>query len=442
MKHNHLLKYFEIILVYMFLLSLTIPLSKTLGAGGWTRIYIYDFFLLPLLGFWVIRLFKNGIEVGPFNLVDIILMLFLFWLFVCNIYGTRPEKSFEAWLLFARCFLIYLYFSRNIGIIISLKSLVIMLVVLLFLEGTLALLQQETRSNIGKINNYFGVKKQVMGLWEAKRVRASGTFINPNILAGWMMALLPMTLAWCMNEKKKIFKYLLFLVCLISFSGVLASSSRSKLVAVGIGICIIWVWFRGALFPNGHKKKAKLVIVTVLFAICSGLILYSGVGTQTWNRFERLSFKNISFERKSAQRALAFKLMTASPLLGVGQNNFGISINKRDYPYNILSKELTCHNIPLKIGSESGFPGFFLFCSFFAYLVWLWTRSMRTFPVTFLDVSGGGVLTACFVIFLDMQFNTVFTHYSFMTLFFVILSIPLSINGNMVYTIGSKKKDQ
>jgi len=125
----------------------------------------------------------------------------------------------------------------------------------------------------------------------------------------------------------------------------------------------------------------------------------------------------------------------------VGQDNFGISINRKDYPYNFSKKkELTCHNIPLKIGSESGFPGFFLFCSLFGYLTWLWIKLMSAPPVTFRDVSAGGVLTACFVTFLDMQWNTVFTHYSFMTLFFVILSIPLSIYGNQVYTIGFGKK--
>jgi len=161
------------------------------------------------------QLYIVKFEIWSFNLVDIILMLLLIWLLVCNTYGARPENSFEAWMLFVRCFLIYLYFSRNIGTIISLKGLVIMLAVLLFLEGGLAFLQQMTHSNIGKINNYFGVKNKIIGLWEAKKIRASGTFITPNILAGWVMALLPMTLAWCVNEKKKVFKCLLLSVSLI-----------------------------------------------------------------------------------------------------------------------------------------------------------------------------------------------------------------------------------
>lgn len=159
----------EKLFVYIFLFSLIIPISKPVFSGLWTRIYLFDFFLFPVLVFWGLRLWRELEMEWSLTIFDVLMILLLLWLFVSNVTGDRSARSFEYWFLFLRCFLIYMYFSRSLGNTVSLKGLLTMLALLLFMEGGLALFQQIADSNIGQVNNYIGMKDRVFGLGEAKK---------------------------------------------------------------------------------------------------------------------------------------------------------------------------------------------------------------------------------------------------------------------------------
>jgi hypothetical protein len=430
-----ILAWFEKTFVFLFLLSLCVPLSKSFGSGAWTRIYVFDFFLFPMLVLWAIRLFSYEKKQIKLNVADVLFLLFLIWLFICDIHGSRPSTSFGEWLVFARCFFTYLYFSRNVDSFIPLRYIVVLLGVLLFIEGILAFFQHMERSNIGQINSYFGHGHSP----RQRRLppRATGTFINPNILGGWVMVMLPIILSWALSEKKKLGTILLLTAFTAGSMGLAATLSRSKLVFAFVGIAIVLFWYRSLFYGLCLKNKKKgLVLLAVLFFVsgCFGVLVYSGVGKQILTRFAQLSSAP-NFDRKSLQRELAFELMKTHPVFGVGQGNFGI-FNKDKYPYyyrgkkrdkkKIANKGPTCHNIPMKIGSESGFLGLFLFISFLSVLIFNGWRRVRNYPENYGEAIRGGACIGFVTVILDMQWNTVFTHYSFMPLFFVLVGISFS----------------
>lgn len=423
--------YCEKVLAWLFLLSLMIPLSRPVAGWLWTRIYFFDFTLFPLLGLWGLRMVRGESFRFPLNAFDVLMALFLGWMLISNLAGIRPDKSFEAWLLFGRCFLIYLYFSRNLNYTITLKEFFIIISVLLFLEGGLALFQQITKSNIGKVNAYFGAGSKIVGLWEADKsfVRVTGTFINPNILAGWQMVLLPVVLASCFVARGKARLIVLLGICMVGGLGLAATISRSKIVAMLLGIAILLYWNRSYFWANRFRKWLTATSAIILIFVCFLVALYSGIGQGILSRFEDLSTDQ-EFQKKSLQRSLAFEVMASRPLLGVGQGNLA-KVIKDDYPYYYRGMQRgrgpTCHNIPMKVGAESGVPALILFCGLFLYLIGRWWRSMAVPPVTLREAMSGGALISATILCFDMQWNTVFSHPAFMPLFFVLVSLPFAV---------------
>ncbi len=410
----------------LFLLSLAIPLSKSMFTFGWTRIYFFDFFLFPVLALWCLRMNLGSFPLKhEFNKLDIYLFLLLTWLFACNSFGLNPNSSLEAWALLLRCFLIYLYSSRNIGNIFPEKNVMAIFCLLLLIEAGLGLFQHFGKTNFGQINSYFGANKLISEFGDHKKLRVPGTFIQPNILAGWMLYLILMIISWGMATQKQSKRIFLFLISSLGFCCMLVTFSRVKIVAFFLGIFLLAWWNRNEITK---QKNLKIKIFLVLGMVSLIFIGIATDKTETTKRFQKkfnevITFKSISLERKSLQRKIAFEEMVKNPVTGIGQKNFGLVIDKERYPFKYRNKALACHNIPLRIGAESGFPGFVIFCAMFLHLCFLCLQRLKNPPRKESEAIMGGALICSLVMVFDMQFNTVFFHPSFMPLFFVILSL-------------------
>ena len=417
---------FERIVVFGFLFSLMIPLSTPIGPA-WSRIYFWDFSLVTMYIFWIVRVGFNDERTIKFSFLDAILITLILWFFVCDIVGVRPVKSLEPCFLWVRGFLVYLYFSKNIGRVISVRSFLRTILVLVVFEGALSIFQEITKSNFGQINQYFGTTITGFSFKDAEFIRAGGTFINPNILAAWMIVLMPIILGWYFYENNRVLKTIIAGSMVVGLLSTISTLSRSKLVTIIFGLFIIFFWHRDKVPLNISIKNLrsfffKTVTLFFLIIVVLGLSGYSDVFKGSLKRFGRM---DINFERKFTQMIIAVEIMKESPVFGVGQGNYGYNVDKERYPYRHRG-EVTCHNIPLKIGAESGVIGFITFISFCLYVFVKWFRVIKTKPSSYSQSILGGALTGVICLFLDMQWNTTMTHHSFLPLFFVVLGFAFS----------------
>jgi hypothetical protein len=415
---------------FVFLFSLMIPLSMLI-VPIWSRIYFWDFSLFAMYFLWIARLSQGGKWTVRLYLFDGFLMVFLVWLCACDVLGLRPEKSFEAWLLWVRSFLIYLYFSRNIGRIIGLKSFLKVILVLILIEGSLSIFQVITQSNFGQINQYFGGynPEKVPGFWYQgeKYIRSPGTFFNTGIVAEWMVLLLPIVLAWYLYQTKKAFMNIYVIAWFVGLVGAVATLSRSEILCIGFGTFLVLYWNR-FITLSGKIKKRVLYFIFIIACLFIGTVPFmarSGYLDQAWHRVQDFSGR---FDKKIAYMDSAIQIMEMKPIFGVGQRNFGLLLEETGFPY-FHHGEGVVHNIPLLIGAESGYFGFILFVTVILYVVIKYLRRMRLKPSVPRQAVTGGALIGIVCLIADMQLSAGLIHHSLLPLFFVMLGVAFSKRG-------------
>jgi len=410
----------------VFLFSLMIPLSMPVGPI-WSRIYFFDFSLLAMYFLWIVRLSQNKWIVKLY-VMDRLLIILLFWLSLCDLIGLRLGVSFERWFLWVRGFLIYFYFSRNIEKVIDIRTLLKLLMFLVIVEGSLSIFQMITQSNFGQINQYVGTynPEKVPGFWyEGKKyIRSAGTFFNTGIVAAWMVLLLPILFSFYFSEKKKKSGKYLLVSWFIGVTGALCTLARSELTSIVVGVIFVLYWHRFIrLSGKISKKLLRFIVILIVFLVGIGFASYNSGYLQ--RGLYRVSNIEHHLGKRIAYMGSALQIMNMKPLLGVGQGNFGLLLEETGFPF-YHHGEGVVHNIPLLIGSESGYIGFFIFIIVILYVTVRWLKMMRSKPFDLHQTLQGGALIGLVCLFFDMQLSAGLIHHSLLPLFFVILGLALS----------------
>ena len=417
-------------IVHIFLLSLMIPLSMPLGPV-WSRIYFWDFSLVMIFFCWVTRI---SVERGPapkLYVLDALLITFLLWLFLCNILGFRIDRSLEAWLLWVRGFFIYIYFSRNIGRIVQVKSFLVVVMMLIFLEGSLCIFQMITHSNIGQLTQYFGSynPERVPTFWfqGEKYIRSPGTFFNTSIVASWMMLLLPILLVWNLYNKKKGYINIFTIVWIVGFIGAVTTLSRTKIINIVFGIFLI-LFLHPLNLLSGKIRRHHFYC----FLIIALLIVGAGVFAEQTGYLKVISNRaqdfSGRFEKKIAYMTSAYDIINIKPILGTGQSNFGLLLEGTDFSY-YHHGEGVVHNIPLLIGVESGLIGLFLFMLILTLMLFKWVKIRWDRLTEPYQVISAGSLVGILCMIIDMQFSATLIHHSLLPIFFVSLGVASPRHG-------------
>ncbi|MDP1722327.1 MAG: O-antigen ligase family protein [Candidatus Gottesmanbacteria bacterium] len=179
-------------------------------------------------------------------------------------------------------------------------------------------------------------------------LRPYATFPHPNVLGGFLAAVLPllcmslmrpMSLMSPMNQR---IKYLHATALVLGAIALLLTFSRSAIVVggAGIGISILYLVFR---------KKMNRVFAYILYTIPFILFLVLAV----WS----FSPKEESVVVRQQLNNAAIKLWTASPLFGVGLGNFLVRLPEA-LPSRTIYFLQPVHNIYLLVLAETGVVGF------------------------------------------------------------------------------------
>lgn len=203
-----------------------------------------------------------------------------------------------------------------------------------------------------------------VGIWSAQagiKGLLSGVTINMGIPGGQMtdnndfmavtVGILPLLIYFCFYYNwiyRKLVRFLLFITLTLSISAIVFSHSR------GAALGLFGLVF--AFIAIGSKKKVRDASVALAFLLCTTIIFPDTF----WKRMGTINFSLSQQSEASAQNRMklmvaAFNCAIDNPLFGVGPNSW-LFISEK-----YAGERTEPHSIYIKIASEVGFPGLFIF---------------------------------------------------------------------------------
>ncbi len=181
-------------------------------------------------------------------------------------------------------------------------------------------------------------------------LRFSGTFANPNSLAEVYAPSLVILLTLLISGTLRKFRVLAIAAVFMNFLILLFTLSRGGWLSAFAAICLLLIimWREGML---DQRKVLVLAVFVVLFlAIFHQEIL------------SRLHFGDESAQSRLYLDKMAFQMIKAHPVWGIGVNNFPFVMKRYYFPGLQVNEWLhTVHNQYLLVWSEMGLPGIISF---------------------------------------------------------------------------------
>jgi hypothetical protein len=194
-----------------------------------------------------------------------------------------------------------------------------------------------------------------------KQIRAYGSFLHPNILAGYLLTILFIALSYLRRRQT-----LLWLPLFIW--GVYLTYSRSAMLVGAIGL-IIYFLFRSFKTLSFKKSVALAVGLTLAVGNVWFFLNYSIVRTLDSSWTERLS-----------QIGISETLFTQHPF-GVGVSNFTLEMEKSS-PQKLLPWEFQpVHDTYYLVLNEVGIQGLLLILSLIILLLWRNWKAANPIPL-------------------------------------------------------------
>jgi len=264
----------------------------------------------------------------------------------------------------------------------------------------------------GTIIAYFGIYERSMEGIKQSYV----TLINPNILAGYLILIIPIVsslLFYAPKGSKKAllaFSFITMVICLI-----LTRSRAGWLALVGAMIFLVII-----------EKRKRLAIGLTLVLIVVTSILIPSVRIRLVTIFDLNSLVN---EERIYGAKSALQMIKDYPLTGVGVNNF-----YHVYPQYQLPEArehlIHAHNIFLQIGAEMGLFGLAVF-------LWLLIKVFKVGWKTLKKIKEGdylralviGLLGSLVAFLVNQQFDYIWVKASLFIFFWVLLAILLVIRN-------------
>lgn len=207
--------------------------------------------------------------------------------------------------------------------------------------------------------------------------RAMGTLSHPNLLGGFLVAglLLTVGLLWSNPKWRKEISVLYFL----QLAALSVTYSRSAIFACLLGTAF-WFFLM--------RKNAQTNLRTPLLVFCLSLALGAFFFAEQYlHRGGIINYSVIAAasdtERFSFQR-IALKLLADHPLRGVGFEQFGFRAAPLDPNGLYLMTKGTVHNIYLLIAVEMGIFALGIFLCWIGQILWNGFRNRTSFEVKIL----------------------------------------------------------
>jgi len=326
----------------ILLLLLFILVWGALAYGGWdpTSFLVIQGAAVAALALWMVRFWVQR----PFRLLWppmcwAVLAFLIYALARCRMVEVEyaGRQQLIQVLLYGALFLLVL---NNLNRKNSANFISLTLIAVGFLMAMFALFQFATHYPM-----IWGFRRldQYMG-------RGSGTFINPNHLAGFLGMIVPLALAYTvMSRFSPTIKVLLAYSAVTMLAGIVVSLSRGGILAAVVALLL----FCGVLLAQQDFWRSALVILCFLTAL--GAVAVSQFDS-VQKRFDE-AFKNDKLEDgRQFYWAAAWQLAGRHPVWGIGPGHFDV-----EFPsvraWEVQSRPHYAHNDYLNTLCEWGVLG-------------------------------------------------------------------------------------
>lgn len=230
-------------------------------------------------------------------------------------------------------------------------------------------------------------------------LRAYGTFIHPNVFGEYLVISL-MISYFLFSETRKWFEQVgLGFLILSQVFCLCLTFSRAGLASWGVGTLIWFTLLFSKRVPIEKEKKKRAGILATILG-CSFLFtliillphLLARGGILNWNGFVQASDTG-----RMIYNQIAFGIIKAHPLLGIGYNCFTIAPSEFFPGPDVYSWRSWAHNVYLLIAAETGVIGLGCFLVFlFSLIRPFFKQTLTLISITLLAIFVGFLLIGLF----------------------------------------------
>lgn len=214
-------------------------------------------------------------------------------------------------------------------------------------------------------------------------VRAAGTMMHPNLMAGFLLLAVPLFLALGVGSNRGWIRWASLAVGIAGFGGVVATMSR-----IPCALAVAQVLLIGVVLIAMRKNRAEQWIglgALIVIAVSLAAIPFSK------KIYERLTGNlQESVEFRTKVNRFAFQTFLDEPLTGVGLNHFTKHMLRISPAYRVLYRDnvedakainvrymLAVHNAYLLVLAELGAPGLVAFVGLLFAILVMGIRAFR-----------------------------------------------------------------
>lgn len=332
------------------------------GPAGFYHTF-YDFPLLMLYILWVPSILISKTAKFRFTKLDLC-MIGLIGMSFLSIYNA-VDITLCIYGIFRLIimYLVYFYMANAITSKQDVKIIVVTLLVGLFCESLLGIIQSLRGETFGM--SLLGETKELVGLegFKTPISRVMGTLNHPNSFANYLGFFIPLTISVILALIRTKYKVLCGLVGLLAVSALILTLSRGGWAGFIISIIVLII-----LVNKGHLLSLRRFISIAVVGFIIMIVLILPFQEKILLRLLSEDF-GASYSRITLMK-VAMNMIKAHPLLGIGNNNYTEVMRSYDdtneqisynFPYEV-------HNEYLLIASEIGVIGLFFFLWFVVLL--------------------------------------------------------------------------
>ena len=199
--------------------------------------------------------------------------------------------------------------------------------------------------------------------------RALGTFIHPNVMAGFLLMVIPLVYMLLIKKNSKPF---LFLISVVVTLGLFVTYSRAAIALYIISLPFMFIVLKK---EESTKKAITYIGIVIVFALVLLVFLissYNRLNKQTLASKYALpkisAVNDMSFIVRKDLAMGAIDIIKHHPWLGTGPGTFHIAY--RMYQQGAIYSKYA-HNNYLEMASEIGIPGLIVYLIFIGGMLWM-----------------------------------------------------------------------
>ena len=187
--------------------------------------------------------------------------------------------------------------------------------------------------------------------------RAFGGFLSPDFLAGYLLLILPVTLAAFAATDDAATRLLLGIAAALQTAALMMTGSRAGILALAIAIL---VWLLLAFWSGAAKKRGKPIAAALVILLLCAALASGSLRARVTGKSATLASAHAASDSQAHSGAFRKQTWTGTVRMAKANPIFGAGIGSYEtaYPrYTIVAYTAHAHHSFLQWTAETGIPG-------------------------------------------------------------------------------------